>query len=165
MRNILFTTTLVAGLILSLSSKADQDALKACLDSNSDKPNKTTVCDMQQLQSAIDARNKDLDDKYKQAKADLQKEQDDLKKKQTTMQPNPSEGSSASTGNTGSSSSSQGSTNAGSSSSDNSGTTNNSKTENSGSTSDSNNPSQPEKPAQQPQSGFGKKPSPTIQWY
>ncbi|MBX9586389.1 MAG: hypothetical protein K2X50_03940 [Gammaproteobacteria bacterium] len=156
MRNILFTTTLAAGLILSLSSNADDSALKACLDSNSDKPNKTTLCDMQQLQAAIDARNKDLDEKYKQAKSDLQKEQDELKKKQASTQQKPSEGSSSSTGSA---------SNTSSSSPDNSGTTNNTKTEDSSSTSVSSSQSQPEKATQQPQSGYGKKPSPTIQWY
>lgn len=162
MRNIIFSTTLAAGLIMSLAIKADPDTLKACLDSNSDKPDKVTICDMQQVQAAIDARNKELDEKYKQAKADLQKEQDELKKKQSTQQP-PSTGGSSSTDTASTSESSKNSN--GSNSSFSEPTPNNhSESEASGTSSGASNQPEPEK--QKPkQSGFGKKPATTIQWY
>ncbi len=163
MRNLIFTTTSLAGLLLSLSVlAADDDAYKACLESNSGKSDKITVCDMQKLQSAIDARNKDLDDKYKAAKTELQKEQDDLNKKQQSTTPPPATGSSSASNSSSSSSSSNSSGSEGASQqgSSNSNTDNSNSSSNNGSSQ-----SQSGNQSQQQQSGFGKKPSPTIQWY
>jgi hypothetical protein len=80
MNTLLVKSTLVAGLLFSLASLAD-DKMSSCLEANAGKADKTTLCNQQQLQTAIDARNKDLDQQYEKAKADLKKQQEDLSKK------------------------------------------------------------------------------------
>lgn len=80
MRTFLVKTLLMGGLLFSLTGIAD-DSLSACLEANSDNPDKNTVCARAQLQSAIEARNKELDQQYEQAKTDLKKQQEELFKK------------------------------------------------------------------------------------